>query len=279
MSDTDDSPSVADYQRETKATGGQRRKPTDTQRSSKKPAPRPRHNTTNADIDDNASDDETDNNVEENDNPGDNDDEENDNPGTNDEQANAREANDEEDEEKTYKELETDLLKAKMQLLLVEKMKKKTRQEFREQLAEEMEEAEEPTGGEKQGKPGRKKSGKSSPSKKSKSDFSKRLWAIHGIIKESTYHYLVVWRGEGEDGQPWDDWWVAKRDVNAAAKRDWAALRASEAKDRMKKREKCEKAKAKAQKHASCKGQGGGQGQDLMKRRRMTMKTRMPMSK
>lgn len=274
QSDTDDSSSVADDQRKTKATGGQRRKPSDTQRSSKKPAPRPRPKTTNENGDSDAIDEEDggegNNDRNDDNNPAEaNYHEHNGNPGTNDNQANAGEAkdDDEEEEEETYKQVETALLKTKRQLLLIEKMKKKPGslrpevarserrlnsevRELRERLAEET--IAEPEDGKKKnktdnskkGKSGSNEKGRSDPSnnkgksdsgKKGKSDSSKKLWAIHGIIKESTYHYLVVWKGEDENGQPWDDWWVTKREVNAAAKRDWAALRASEAKDRRKK--------------------------------------------
>jgi hypothetical protein len=86
------------------------------------------------------------------------------------------------------------------------------------------------------------------------------LWAIHGIIKETTYHYLVVWKGEDEHGQPWEDSWVTKREVNAAAKRDWAALRAEVAAGVKKKRKEwvaLEEARKKAEgrSRASRKGQ------------------------
>lgn len=86
---------------------------------------------------------------------------------------------------------------------------------------------------------------------------------IHGIIKESSYHYLIVWKGEDENGQPWDDWWGAKGEANAAAKRDWATLRASEAKDQRKKRKEFqameeERWKAKGESRVSNKGRSGG---------------------
>lgn len=88
QSDTDDSSSVADDQRKTKATGGQRRKPSGTQWSSKKPAPRSRYNTTNADVDGNAIDEEDEDEDDNDRNDGNgpvvnNDEEENDNPGNN----------------------------------------------------------------------------------------------------------------------------------------------------------------------------------------------------
>ena len=182
-------------------------------------------------------------------------DEENGSPENNEEQANAKEVNN--DQEEAYKQAETKLLKAKMKLLLIETMKKKPGnldvqvarserrlnsevRELRERLAEETEEPESAAGG-KKGKSGRNNNKKKDdPSKKGKSDPSKKLWAIHGIIKETTYNYLVVWKGEDEHGQPWDDSWVAKRQVNAAAKHDWAALRASEAKDRREKHKELE---------------------------------------
>lgn len=282
QSDTDNPPSFTDDQRKSKASGGQRRKPSNTQRSSKKPAPRPRHNTTDGDNNGDGTDEERDggdsnyrnrgndpveaNDLEENDNPGENGDEENGSPENNEEQANAKEINN--DQEEAYKQAETKLLKAKMKLLLIETMKKKPGnldaqvarserrlnsevRELRERLAEETEESEPATGG-KKGQSGRNNKKKDDPSKKGKSDISKKLWAIHGIIKETTYNYLVVWKGEDEHGQPWDDSWVTKRQVNAAAKHEWAALRASEAKDR---REKYKELEEKLKKD-------GGQGQD-----------------
>ena len=282
QSDTDDPPSFTDNQRKSKATGSQRRNPSGSQRSSKKPAPRPRHNTTHGDVNGDRTDEEGDgednndrnrgnhpveaNDLEENDNPGDNADEENGSPENNEEQANAKEVNN--DQEEAYKQAETKLLKAKMKLLLIETMKKKPGnldvqvarserrlnsevRELRERLAEETEEPESAAGG-KKGKSGRNSKKKDDPSKKGKSDPSKKLWAIHGIIKETTYNYLVVWKGEDEHGQPWDDSWVTKRQVNAAAKHEWAALRASEAKDR---REKYKELEEKLKKD-------GGQDQD-----------------
>jgi hypothetical protein len=118
------------------------------------------------------------------------------------------------------------MLIAKTELLLIEQKKKKDGglrpevarseqrlifevRELRDWLAKETRE-QEAAGGKKK---------KSSRSKKVKPDPNK-LWAIHGIIKETKYHYLVVWKGEDEHGQPWDDSCVAKREVNAAAKRD-----------------------------------------------------------
>jgi hypothetical protein len=104
---------------------------------------------------------------------------------------------------------------------------------------------------------GKKK--KSSRSKKVKPDPNK-LWAIHGIIKETTYHYLVVWKDEDEHGQPWDDSWVAKRDVNAAAKRDWATLRSEVASHMKKKREEweaLEEARKKAEDRSRASSKGG----------------------
>ena len=282
QSDTDDAPSFTDKQRKSKTSGGQRRKPSGTQRSLKKPAPRLQHNTTHGDVNGDRTDEEGDgednndrnrgnhpveaNDLEENDNPGDNADEENGSPENNEEQANAKEVNN--DQEEAYKQAETKLLKAKMKLLLIETMKKKPGnldaqvarserrlnsevRELRERLAEETEEPEPATGG-KKGQSGRNNKKKDDPSKKGKSDPSKKLWAIHGIIKETTYNYLVVWKGEDEHGQPWEDSWVAKRQVNAAAKHDWAALRASEAKDRREKHKELEE-KLKSD---------GGQGQD-----------------
>lgn len=278
QSDTDDPSSVADDQRKTKATGGQRRGTSGTQRSSKKPAPQPRHNMTDEDVDGDGIDEEDDgeDNNDRNDgnDPVEDNDEENDNPGNNTERPNTERVNDddqEQKEEETYKQAEIQLLKAKMKLLLIEKMKKEpgklgsqdVRSErrlksevrkLREQLAEETEEPA-PAAGEKKNSDASEKD-KPVRNKQDKSDPSRKLWSIHGIIKETTYHYLVVWKGADENGQPWDDWWVAKREVNAAAKRDWAALRASESKDRRKKREKWEKfERAKAQKRASSKGQ------------------------
>lgn len=171
-----------------------------------------------------------------------------------------------------------------MKLLLIDKMKGKPGslrpdvarserrlnsevRELRKRLVEET--ASEPedskkknkTGNSKKGKSGSNKKGESDPSnnKKGKSTPRNKNWAIHGIIKESTYHYLVVWKGEDEDGQPGDDWWVAKREVNAAAKRDWAALRASEAKD---KREKLESDKAQARASRKAQDQSGGEDED-----------------
>lgn len=107
-----------------------------------------------------------------------------------------------------------------MKLLLIENMKTKpgklgpqdVRSErhlksevrkLREQLAEETEE-EEPAAGEKKNSDHSKKD-KPVRNKKTNSESSKKLWAIHGIIKETTYHYLVVWTGANENGQPWDD--------------------------------------------------------------------------
>lgn len=282
QSDTDDPPSFTDNQRKSKATGGQRRKPSGTQRSLKKPAPRSRHNTTDRDVNGDGTDEEGDgeennnrndgndpveaNHLEENDNPGADVDEENGNPENNEEQAHAKEVNN--DQEEAYKQAEIKLLKAKMKLLLIDTMKKKPGnldaqvakserrlksevRELRERLAEGTEEPEPATGG-KKGQSGRNNKKKDDPRKKGKYNPSKKLWAIHGIIKETTYNYLVVWKGEDEHGQPWDDSWVAKRQVNAAAKHDWAALRASEAKDRKEKHKELEE-KLKSD---------GGQGQD-----------------
>ena len=273
---TDDSPAVADNCRKTKPSDYWRCKAPGTQRPSKKPAPRLRHNTTDADVDGDAIDQEDDGEGDNDGNEGndsveDNNDEEDDNPVYTNGRASGDEEEEEEEEERAYEKLETELLKAKMNLLLIEQMKGKDGtmraenarserrlnsevRELRAILAEETGD-QEPTGGEKE------KSG--SNKKKSKSDASKKLWPLHGIIKEISYHYLVVWKGADEDGQPWDDWWVAKRDVNAAAKRDWTALRASAAKDRREKHKtREERERAKAQRGALSSGQGDGRGQD-----------------
>lgn len=247
--DTDDSYTVAEDYRKTKASGGQRRRASNTRRSSKKPAPRPRPNTTNENIDSDSIDEEdggeANNDRDDDNDPAEADDhEENGNSGTNDDQA-----KDDEEEEETYKQVETAFLKAKMKLLLIDKMKGKPGslrpdvarserrlnsevRELRKRLVEETTSEPEDskkknkTGNSKKAKSGSNKKGESDPSnnKKGKSTPRNKNWAIHGIIKESTYHYLVVWKGEDEDGQPWDDWWVAKREVNAAAKRDWGGV-------------------------------------------------------
>jgi hypothetical protein len=120
------------------------------------------------------------------------------------------------------------------------------------------------------------------------------LYPIHGIIKESTRHFLAVWKGvdENDNDRPWNDWWVAKREVNVAAKNEWKVLRAEDARRRKKQRvdyengektqfekakaekakaekakaekAKAERAKAKAmaQKCASFKGKDDDQGQE-----------------
>jgi hypothetical protein len=178
--------------------------------------------------------------------------------------ANAEEAKANEEEEEgegdPYKQAETKMLIAKTKLLLLKQKKKKDGglrrgdarseqhliskvQELRDWLARETKKQE--AAGDKE----KKKKKKSKPSKKAKPDPNK-LWAIHGIIKETTYHYLVVWKGEDEDGQPWDDSWVAKGEVNASAKHDWAALRrevASHKKEKRKEWEALEEARKKAE--------------------------------
>ena len=243
-SDTDDSRSVPDDHRKTKASAGQYHKASRNQRQSKKPAPRPRHDTPDADVDGDAIEEEEEGGGGGGEEEGEEEEDEDNNDGNashdpiednDDQENNDDDEEEEEEEEDTYEAAETKMLKLKIKLHLIElkskipggqnsqdvrhvrRMTNEVR-ELRERLANEDDQASDD---------GNAKS-------------SKKWWAIHGIIKETAYHYLIVWKGRDEHGQPWDDWWVAKREVNAAARHDWAALRASEAKDQREKRKEFE---------------------------------------
>lgn len=272
-------------------SAGQRRKPSGAQTSSKKPASRPRHKTKNADVDDDAVDEDEDgednydkdgndpveDDEEEVNNNEDNDDQENhEEEEANAEGANAAKSNDdeeEEEEEDPYKQAETKMLLAKTKILLIEQKKEKDgglrRRDARseQRLISEVQELRDWLAGEtrKQEVASDEKK-KAVRNKKAKPDPNK-LWAIHGIIKETTYHYLVVWRGEDEHGQPWDDSWVAKGEVNASAMYDWAALRREVASHKKKKREEWEaweeaRKKAEDLRRASSRVQGRAESED-----------------
>jgi hypothetical protein len=193
-------------------------------------------------------------------------------------ETDAREAKaneeEEDEEENPCKQAETKMLLAKTKLLLLEQRKRKDGglrrgdarseqrliskvRELRDWLAKETRKQEAADGKEKK-KSGRNRKAKPDPNK---------LWAIHGIIKETTYHYLVVWKGDDEHGQPWDDSWVAKGEVNASAKHDWAALRREVASHKKKKREEWEaleeaRKKAEGRRRASSRVQGRAESED-----------------
>jgi hypothetical protein len=197
QSDTDDSRSVSDDRRKTKASASQDREASGSQRQSKKPAPRPRQVTTEADVDGDAIEEGKEEEEEDEDNNDGND--SNDPVEDNDDQENNDDVEEEEEEEEedTYEAVETKMLKLETKLHLLEIKKKKSggslnpqdeRQvrrltndvrELRERLAKEEPASDDATAG-----PG------------------KKWWAIHGIIRETAYHYLIVWKGEDEHGQP-----------------------------------------------------------------------------
>jgi len=279
-SDAEDSFPVIDHQRKMKMPGSQHGRASGAQRQSKKPAPQTRDKSIDAnsdsyEVNEEANDEEDDDDSDpvededaaQNNSAAQNNDEDDGSTASETESFMAERGNKgrQSVRKMTYEQAETEMLIHKIKLLVIDNMRKRYsnldpsvakteryKQYMVRQLRKRLAELE-------------KDQPADNASKTKGSDAKNKWWAMHGIIKESRKHYRVVWKGVDEHNQPWEDWWVPKRDVNESAKRDWRALRtlvAQKRQETLKKWEALEKARAEAGSQTSDQDQDDDQGQD-----------------
>lgn len=47
------------------------------------------------------------------------------------------------------------------------------------------------------------------------------VWPVEKILGEKKGRYLIKWKGEDQDGKPWESSWVSKRDVTDDLIEEW----------------------------------------------------------